>query len=938
MIVPVRDVDGRIVALKVRRDDADIAAAKEAGRPDAKYVYLSSKKCGGPGPGSPVHVPAGITRPVDLARMTEGELKADVATTRSGVPTISMPGVGSWRAALEAARKLETKTIRLAFDADAVGNPHVAKPLRDCSEAIITAGLILQLERWPAELGKGIDDVLASGHGDRIEVLIGDAALTAAREIARGAGVPEGDKAILAELLDFVREHGSAALLRDKSKLEVLARVARDDPGEFHAMRSDLQDVGVKMLGLNAALKPIRERLRRERFSANPQGAARGGYAFHEGAIVRISQGENSESIIPLADFVAKITDETIHDDGAEQQFVLGIEGQLGSGRELPRIEVTAEEFAWPDWVVAKWGADAIVWLAGRRELGPAIQALSGEKTRRVVYGHTGWREVAGRWLYLHGGGGIGEDGNDSTITVELPPSLAPFNLSGDDSHIDIKAAITASLRLLDTGPGRITFPLVAAIFRAVITPADFGLFLAGPTGCFKSEIAALAQRHFGCDFTARHLPASWSSTANSLEVLAFTAKDALLVVDDFAPHGSSADVSRFHRDADRLFRGQGNHSGRQRLRPDGTLRHEKPPRGLILATGEDIPVGQSLRARLFVVEMSRGDIPADRLTAAQHDGDAGLYAHTMVMFLQWLAPDYAERRTAFRNEVTCCRDELSADGHHARTPGIVADLEVAFEWLLLFANEFGAIDAARQAQLRDRCHRALLETADAQLSHQEASEPAQQFIRLLSALIVSGRAYVAGIDGKTPAESATTWGWRHPTDEASSWQPQGRLIGWLDGDDLLIEPDAAFAEAKRLSDEQGHSLAVTQSTLWKRLHERGLLASRDESRERLKVRRVIGDARRDVLHLRASLITKNTVPTVPPTPNPHADTVFQGAGSPTPTVPTVPNGTVSESGRPTAKPTATQENDDVGQLGQFSNRRDTPPSESESEVGEWSG
>ena len=35
----------------------------------------------------------------------------------------------------------------------------------------------------------------------------------------------------------------------------------------------------------------------------------------------------------------------------------------------------------------------------------------------------------------------------------------------------------------------------------------------------------------------------AWSSTANSLEALAFHAKDALLVIDDFAPQGSGTDV-----------------------------------------------------------------------------------------------------------------------------------------------------------------------------------------------------------------------------------------------------------------------------------------------------------------------------------------------------------------------------------------------------------
>ena len=48
-----------------------------------------------------------------------------------------------------------------------------------------------------------------------------------------------------------------------------------------------------------------------------------------------------------------------------------------------------------------------------------------------------------------------------------------------------------------------------------------------------KTELAALAQQHFGPGMDARHLPASWSSTGNAIEGLAFAAKDALLASRD---------------------------------------------------------------------------------------------------------------------------------------------------------------------------------------------------------------------------------------------------------------------------------------------------------------------------------------------------------------------------------------------------------------------
>src|SRR5262249_38047330 len=148
---------------------------------------------------------------------------------------------------------------------------------------------------------------------------------------------------------------------------------------------------------------------------------------------------------------------------------------------------------------------------------------------------------------------------------------------------------------------------------------------LAGPTGAGKTALAAIPQQHFGRSFNDRNLPASWLSTGNSLEATAFVAKDALLVVDDFAPTGSHWDIQRAHKEADRVVRAQGNRAGRGRLRSDGSHRPTKPPRGLILSTGEDVPRGQSTRARMVVLELSPGDLNWDALTQAQQDGEDGL-------------------------------------------------------------------------------------------------------------------------------------------------------------------------------------------------------------------------------------------------------------------------------------------------------------------------
>ena len=67
----------------------------------------------------------------------------------------------------------------------------------------------------------------------------------------------------------------------------------------------------------------------------------------------------------------------------------------------------------------------------------------------------------------------------------------------------------------------------------------------------------------------------------------------------------------------------------------------------------------------------------------------------------------------------------------------------------------------------------------------------------------------------------------------------------------MLLEPDAAFAEVQKLAAEQGESLAVTPTTLHKRLHEQRYLKTVDAGRKTLTVRKTVeGGRRRAVLIL----------------------------------------------------------------------------------------
>ena len=154
LLIPVRTQDSAIVGLVVRVDDPGDGG---------KYRWLSSRYHDGPGPLVACHAPmfAGDTRTV---RLTEGALKADVATALSGVLTLGLPGVAPWRLAIPVLSRIKPATILLAFDADWRDNRHVAKPLGDCAWTLNDLGYHLQFEFWQPRLGKGVDEVLANGH------------------------------------------------------------------------------------------------------------------------------------------------------------------------------------------------------------------------------------------------------------------------------------------------------------------------------------------------------------------------------------------------------------------------------------------------------------------------------------------------------------------------------------------------------------------------------------------------------------------------------------------------------------------------------------------------------------------------------------------------------------------------------------------------------
>lgn len=155
LVVPVRNLAGAVVALKIRRRDPCEGP---------RYLYVTSAKHGGAAAASVVHVPlrAATLRPTHARLVvTEGELKADVSTHLARVPVVSVPGAGQWREGLDLALawSADLADVDVCFDMDALTNPSVARSARLLVDALRAEGMRPALRRWDPKF-KGLDDFL----------------------------------------------------------------------------------------------------------------------------------------------------------------------------------------------------------------------------------------------------------------------------------------------------------------------------------------------------------------------------------------------------------------------------------------------------------------------------------------------------------------------------------------------------------------------------------------------------------------------------------------------------------------------------------------------------------------------------------------------------------------------------------------------------------
>ena len=554
-------------------------------------------------------------------------------------------------------------------------------------------------------------------------------------------------------------------------------------------------------------------------------------YFVKDNKTYRIFYKKDEECHQLLANFQGKIIEEQNHDDGVSntKHFLIEATNCFGEKR---RISVLSSEFSSMSWVEHKLGARFIIEPRVKDYLRAAIQKLSMETKISNLFAYTGFVEIDRNLVYLMPNGCLDEGGLSSdvvaTISLQAPPPYGFPKRMGKFTPEEKKCFIELLMRVAEPD---IAIPLLIAPFRAVLShflPCDFSLYLEGPSGSKKSSLVAIPLAFFGKGFDRKSLTTNWTGTVNAIEAILHIFKDTLIVIDDFAPRGSSHDVARMNQSADRIFRNVGNQGARARLTSTAKLRPSYLNRGLVAATGEDLPTGHSIHARIIPISIDKKSVDVSVLSELQNICSKGVPNEILSDFILWILKNNKHIQATIGEHLSRLRQKYMKLGSHSRFPENMANLGLGLIFFKQFCESSELLNKSEMKQVEKLWIESLKLLAAKEQRLFTINEPADHFIELLKGAFQSNLGYLA--DKKTGDEpsSPSLFGWRSTGDKAARkihYSASGILkVGWVDADNAYLLPDAALAAAKRFGNSIGENFALQKRTLHKRLADAGYL------------------------------------------------------------------------------------------------------------------
>lgn len=157
ILIPCKSQQGLIRSLQIRHTDGS----------KKRYSYVSSKKY--PGGTKAMAYPHWVMKESDKLYLTEGPLKADLASEMMNNTFCAIPGVNNYVRAVYEIFVLNLPCI-VALDMDMYDNVHVMKAFNQIVNRLKYFGIRVYRAKWDSRC-KGIDDALVKGARIYVEAM-----------------------------------------------------------------------------------------------------------------------------------------------------------------------------------------------------------------------------------------------------------------------------------------------------------------------------------------------------------------------------------------------------------------------------------------------------------------------------------------------------------------------------------------------------------------------------------------------------------------------------------------------------------------------------------------------------------------------------------------------------------------------------------------------
>lgn len=386
---------------------------------------------------------------------------------------------------------------------------------------------------------------------------------------------------------------------------------------------------------------------------------------------------------------------------------------------------------------------------------------------------------------------------------------------------------------LLSIQDAEITYPLIGHTFTAPIMlflndTTRYALWVKGITGSGKSFCARLFQCFYG-PFLDDSSITSWTSTTNFIQMVGFYFKDAVFLVDDFKK-GNIRDKSDFTQKLQCYADG----TGRGRLNADSTTKQTRPIRGLMIATGEDIPEHEaSVLARTLILECknSKKDISkgAECLKYREY------YNGVMGRFIHWfLKKDIKNIVDAqARTNTQSFYEGIEGEQNDIR---IARNLALNFTGFALFCDfmqSVGIIRDKEKSEMLDKSFSILLTVRNRQIQTVKNEQGSNIFLNTLTDLIGTGRVSI---------HNPHMTRWVGQNQEPVEPGDLRNMVGFEKGKGssepyVYINPTTAYSEVQKIISQSGGGLSFSKEAIGKQLFDDGFLHSVEEGRTTKQVK-----------------------------------------------------------------------------------------------------